>query len=82
MILDAENPTQYDKRRFDFLRILAETTKKSEVNFAEVGRTFGTSDTTMRKDLQWLIDNEYWLNGSDWKLTPKGLAVVPEPSLN
>ena len=75
-------PSSSEKRRFDFLRILAETSKKSEINFAEVGRRFGTSDTTMRKDLQWLIDNEYWLNGSDWKLTQKGLTVVPEPSFN
>lgn len=71
-----------DKRRFDFLRMLAETTKKSEVNFTEVARQFGTSDTTMRKDLDWLIKNEYWLNGNDWKLTTKGLTVIGEPLAN
>lgn len=71
-----------EKRRFDFLKILANTSKKSEVNFTEVGRMFGTSDTTMRKDLQWLIANEYWLNGNDWKPTKKGLTVVSEPVAN
>ena len=75
-------PVGSDKRRFNFLRMLAETTKKSEVNFTEVARQFGTSDTTMRKDLDWLIKNEYWLNGNDWKLTTKGLTAVGEPLSN
>lgn len=71
-------PVSVDKRRVEVLKILASTNKKTEINFANLGRTFGTSDTTIKKDLAWLIDNEYWLNGEDWKPTEKGLGLLGE----
>lgn len=63
-------------RRIEVLRHLTQTQKKAEVNFVELGRTFGTSDTTIRKDLDWLIKNELWQNHGEWKPTQAGLNMI------
>lgn len=66
------------ERRGEVLRALTQTASKDEVNFAELGRTFGTSDTTIRNDLKWLIENGYWSNGSNWKALPKASELLGE----
>jgi len=63
-------------RRIEILRHLTQTKKKADVNFVELGRTFGTSDTTIRKDLDWLIKHEYWENHGEWKPTQAGLNMI------
>lgn len=63
-------------RRIEILKVLTQTQQKADVNFTELGRTFGTSDTTIKKDLQWLIENEYWQNGDTWKPTTAGLGLI------
>lgn len=61
-----------EDRRIKVLKMLSETSEKSEVNFAEWGRMFDTSDTTIRNDLKWLIKQGYWRNGDTWKIQPEG----------
>lgn len=65
-------------RRPEVLKLLTQTKTKSEVNFAEWGRTFGTSDTTIRNDLKWLIQQGYWQNGDTWKALPKAAELIGE----
>lgn len=65
-------------RRPEVLKLLTQTKAKSEVNFAEWGRTFGTSDTTIRNDLKWLIQQGYWQNGDTWMALPKASELIGE----
>lgn len=75
--VDADEPTiSPEDRRVEVLRMLTQTSAKAEVNFAEWGRTFGTSDTTIRNDLKWLIGNGYWQNGDTWKALPKATELL------
>lgn len=70
-------------RRMAVLRIIAPTAKRSDVNFTELGLEHGVSDTAIKKDIEWLVDSGYWLNGDTWKPTPKGLEWAGlELSLN
>lgn len=64
------------ERRLEVLRLLTQTSTKHEANFAEWSRTFGVSDTAIRGDLQWLIENDLWQNHGDWKPTPKALDIL------
>lgn len=74
------------ERRAEVLRLLTGTRNKGEANFTEWARSFGTSDTTIRNDLQWLIKNGYWQNGDTWKASPKASDLLghaqPEFSSN
>lgn len=64
------------QRRIEVLRRLAKTSAKGEANFTQWGTELGTSDTTIRNDLEWLIKNRYWQNGSDWKVTDEGKGLL------
>jgi hypothetical protein len=60
-------------RRLAVLRAISQTAKRSDVNFTELGVEHGVSDTAIKKDVEWLVVQEYWINGDTWKPTPKGI---------
>lgn len=59
-------------RRFGVLVAATKVGSKGELNFAELARTYGVSDTMVRKDLSWLEESGYWLNHDNWEPTEKG----------
>lgn len=71
-------PVSPNTRRAEVLRMLTQTESKADVNFAEWGRTFDTSDTTIRNDLKWLVKHGYWQNGSHWRALPKASQLLGE----
>lgn len=60
-------------RRMAVLRAIAQTAKRSDVNFTELGSQHGVSDTAIKKDVEWLVGFGYWVNGDVWKPTAKGI---------
>lgn len=60
-------------RRMAVLRVISQTSKRSDVNFTELGVEHGVSDTAIKKDVEWLVGSGYWVNGDTWKPTPKGI---------
>lgn len=70
----APKPIKNDpmQRRLGVLLAATEVGSKSELNFAELARTYGVSDTMVRKDLSWLEESGFWLNHDNWEPTEKG----------
>ncbi len=61
-------------RRMAVLKAIAQTAKRSDVNFTELGSQHGVSDTAIKKDIKWLVSSGHWVNGDTWKPTPQGLV--------
>jgi membrane protein implicated in regulation of membrane protease activity len=66
------------QRRLAVLMAATEVGSKSELNFAELARTYGVSDTMVRKDLSWLEGEGLWLNHDKWEPTAKGRAWIEQ----
>lgn len=69
-------PSSTVERRMAVLRAISQTAKRSDVNFTELGAQYGVSDTAIKKDVEWLVGAEYWVNGDVWKPTRKGIEWV------
>lgn len=69
-------PSSTIERRMAVLRAISQTAKRSDVNFTELGAQYGVSDTAIKKDVEWLVGAEYWVNGDVWKPTRKGIEWV------
>lgn len=79
-VLEPEKPSKNQgsthARRMAVLRTIAKTGQRSDVNFTELGTAHGVSDTAIKKDVEWLVANEFWLNGDTWKPTAKGIELA------
>lgn len=60
-------------RRMSVLQAIAMTSKRSEVNFSSLASQYGVSDTAIKKDVEWLVGENYWQNGDIWRATPQGI---------
>lgn len=77
------NGSSTQDRRLAVLKVIAQTTKRADVNFTELGTEHGVSDTAIKKDVEWLVGAGYWVNGDTWKPTPQGIEWAGlEASLN
>ena len=70
-------------RRMAVLRAISQTAKRSDLNFTELAAEHSVSDTAIKKDVEWLVTNDFWVNGDTWKPTRKGIEWAGlEVSLN
>jgi hypothetical protein len=60
-------------RRLAVLRAISQTAKRSDLNFTELAAEHSVSDTAIKKDVEWLVSNDFWVNGDTWKPTRKGV---------
>ncbi len=65
-------------RRCNMLQRLLNTSSKEEVSFSSWADELSTTRQTLSRDFRFLVDNKFWLNGTDWKITDKGRDLLSE----